>query len=104
VGGCTALASGCAATDELLCRFKLGGDKRRCRTGPTIIEPSAIRRILCRALQRLRISSTGVSRKASPFAFAPQATSAANLIGSGAGIDGRRSSRGEDSVVFVKQE
>ena len=48
------------------------------RTGPTVIEPSAVRWILCRALRRLRVLSTGASREMRPFAFAPQATSAAN--------------------------
>jgi hypothetical protein len=44
----------------------------------------------------------GMSHKASPFASVQQATSTANLDGSGVGIDGR--SRVEDNVVFVKQE
>ena len=103
-GGYAAPSSGCAATDELLRGFRPDWDKRRCRTRPTIIEPSIVCRILCRALRRLRILSTGASREVSPFASAPQTTSTANLIGSGAGIDGRRSSRGEDNVVFVKRE
>ena len=72
--------SGYVASDELPCGFSPDWDKRRCRTSPTIIEPSAVRQILCRALQQLRILCTGVRREVSPFASAPQATSAANLV------------------------
>jgi hypothetical protein len=49
-GGYADQASGSAATNDLLCRFMLDGDKRRCWTCPTAIEPFAVCRILCRAL------------------------------------------------------
>jgi hypothetical protein len=40
-------------------------------TGPTVIEPSSVRQILCRALRWLRILSMGTSHEESPFASVP---------------------------------
>lgn len=50
--------------------------------GPTAIEPSAVRWMLYRPLRHLHILRMGASSEASPFASAPQATFAANLVSS----------------------